>query len=526
MKYMKKHYRKSKHLSLKRGFNLIEEWDCSLNKKRRSDKDLDEYFNERWDHHKLLELHGGVVVKDSFFGGRTNNIKFFCDVSKEVNSRILYYDFRSLYPTVLKYSNFPVGHPEIINENLDVSNFKKYFGFAKCIIEAPKTLRIPVLPMKIKNKLIFPLCKLCAENKNQNDCEHNDEERYLIGTWTTVEINAAIERGYKIISLLEVYHYKEYTKDIFSEYVNLWLKFKQQSDGWPNWIQNDADKQKYIDSFIANEGVALDQNEIRKNPALRYIAKLFLNTLWGKLAQRPNLPQTTVCNEYNDYWEIFNDEDKDITGELMINEDCLLVTWQYNNDLKSKNNNTSIATASFCTSHARVKLLEAIDEIEVIPGRLLYMDTDSMIFKYTEGEPKPEIGDYLGCLADEISKDYGKNAICTKFCSLGPKVYGMEIWPENAENPIVPIKIKGITLTHKVLEMINIEKMLELVKIYIEKNGNNIGDVIKLPQMQIVSNNTHCVETRYFDKILRVMSEKRRINGNDTLPYGFVTNRI
>jgi hypothetical protein len=91
-------------------------------------------------------------------------------------------------------------------------------------------------------------------------------------------------------------------------------------------------------------------NEVEKNPALRFIAKLFLNTLWGKMAQRPNLPQTQVCNEYKDYWDVATDEEKLITGELMVNEDCLIVTWEYKEDDLAKQGNTSLAIASFVTS--------------------------------------------------------------------------------------------------------------------------------------------------------------------------------
>ena len=206
----------------------------------------------------------------------------------------------------------------------------------------------------------------------------------------------------------------------------------------------------------------------------------------------------------------------------MVNDDCLLVTWEYKDEDLGKNNNTSLAIASFCTSYARVKLYDAMEEVESIPGRLLYKDTDSLIFEYKDGDEKPQIGDYLGCLADEIAKDYGVNAICTKFCSLGPKVYALEIWPENATIPIVIIKVKGITLTGKALDIINMESMVKMVNDYIE-NHEDISN-LKIPQMQIFSNNMHTVNTRYFDKILRVMSEKRRIDGNDTLPYGYIKN--
>ena len=517
--------RKKNHLNLKRQFNLVDEWDCTLNKKRKDDIHLDSYLNERWKHYKLIEEFGGVNIRESFFGGRTNNIKFYCDVTAREDERILYYDFRSLYPTVLKYKEFPVGHPRVINENFRPDNdISEYFGFIKCILIAPANLRIPVIPVKNKNKkLIFPLCQKCAEELNPENCEHSQTERRLIGTWTSIEIKYALTRGYVIEKIIEVYHYKDRTTDIFSEYINLWLKYKQQSDGWPNWVKNDNDKKEYVENFFKNENVKLTEEEVDRNPALLFIAKLFLNTLWGKLAQRPNLPQTTICNEYHQYWDLANDPEKTIKGELMVNEDTLLVTWEYVNEELGSSTNTSLAVASFVTSYARIELMKVIDEVEIIPGRLLYMDTDSIIFHYKNEDPKPKTDDYLGCLCDEISKDYGENAVCTKFCSLGPKVYAMEIWPENASVPIVPIKAKGITLTDKSLDLIKMENMIRMAEAYIKNKGKNTPEnKIMVPQMQIKANKMHTIETKYFEKTFRVMSEKRRIVGNDTLPYGYI----
>jgi hypothetical protein len=40
--------------------------------------------------------------------------------------------------------------------------------------------------------------------------------------------------------------------------------------------------------------------------------------------------------------------------------------------------------------------------------------------------------------------------------------------------------------------------------------------------MQINSDKMHNLYTKHFQKTFRAMSEKRRIDGNDTLPYGYV----
>ncbi len=52
-------------------------------------------------------------------------------------------------------------------------------------------------------KLLFTLCYTCAKSKIQK-CNHEDIEREFIGTWTTDEVNKAIEKGYHIEKIYEV----------------------------------------------------------------------------------------------------------------------------------------------------------------------------------------------------------------------------------------------------------------------------------------------------------------------------------
>ena len=54
------------------------------------------------------------------------------------------------------------------------------------------------------------MCTKCFDEKC-NHCTHNDEERALIGTWTTDEVSKALEKGYKIMDIYEVWHFKEKT---------------------------------------------------------------------------------------------------------------------------------------------------------------------------------------------------------------------------------------------------------------------------------------------------------------------------
>ena len=92
--------------------------------------------------------------------------------------------------------------------------------------------------------------------------------------------------GYKIIKVHEVYHFHESTQydkvdgsgGLFTEYVNTFLQIKQQASGWPREGMTAAEKHTYVVDYRKNEGVQLDPLKIEKNPGLRSLAKLCLNS--------------------------------------------------------------------------------------------------------------------------------------------------------------------------------------------------------------------------------------------------------
>ena len=64
---------------------------------------------------------------------------------------------------------------------------------------------------------------------------------------------------------------------LFPEYVNMFLKFKQESSGFPSWVQSEDDKERYIEDYRRSGGIALDKASISKNSGQRTLAKLKLN---------------------------------------------------------------------------------------------------------------------------------------------------------------------------------------------------------------------------------------------------------
>jgi len=79
---------------------------------------------------------------------------------------IRYVDVISLCPYMCKYGKFPVGHQKVYVV-VDCPQ-----SVTKCKVLPPRKLYHPVLPYKSNSKLMFPLCSVCADTMNQDDCTH------------------------------------------------------------------------------------------------------------------------------------------------------------------------------------------------------------------------------------------------------------------------------------------------------------------------------------------------------------------
>jgi len=62
----------------------------------------------------------------------------------------------------------------------------------------------------------------------------------------------------------------------------MFVKLKQESSGYPSWVQNEKHNDKYIDDHRRAEGIALDKASISKNAGHRTLVKLKLNSMCGK----------------------------------------------------------------------------------------------------------------------------------------------------------------------------------------------------------------------------------------------------
>ena len=474
------------------GYNLVEMYECQLSKEFK-----------KWSRTNPREFVEPLNPRDAFFGGRTNSFKLRKTFAK--GEKGFYVDFVSLYPTVNYDKRYPVGHPIKI---FDPDFFDTaWFGFVKCKVEPPRGLYHPVLPVKTKcgnaDKLLFPLCRTCSEFQLQETCTHNSEERSFVGTWCSNELLKAIEKGYQVSKIYEVWHFEETTTNMFKDYVKKFLKIKMESSKMvfgPNCTYKSEEEFREL----TKERHGFTLGKIEFNPGMRAIAKLCLNSLWGKFGQRTNLPNTTYVTTLKEFWEILLDDTFEDVDYEPMNEDMVQMTYCLKDQFVDNFDNTNIFIAAFTTSHAREMLYEKLD---LLGRAALGCDTDSIWATYTGDKLPIKTGDSLGDMTNEL--DDGEYIV--GWTSTGPKTY---CYKTNFGR--IVCKNKGFTLNHENSQKINFETMTQLVEgeissIFIERKNAITRDA---KTCEIVNKDQHKTFSCNYNK--RVVLEDF-----DTLPYGY-----
>jgi len=357
---------------------------------------------------EVLTEAQAAFARLAFKGGRTECFK---TQAHDVPIKVL--DVVSMYPTVQFYDPLP-GHfvgtflmarPDGQAEGPAPASTPpppdgwlhsgEFEGFLQCDL-IPPTGRgaefIPVIGETKRFKYIF-------------DCTPKLQQ-----VFTLAEVRRALDTGYTIDNMTRVDLY-EADSEYFKSYVSFFLKIKQDS---------------------SPDGAA-------PNPGMRALAKLFLNSLWGKLGQR-EYGTSKLCN-ITEYEALM---DKDARKHIKIEGiriDPIDARWIHvkyfdlEDNSKKTRFRTNVAIAAYVTAQARLRLYSVIGN-PLLRGRVLYCDTDSCIYECPEGSWEPEQGRELGEWEVEDKYAGANHFICT-----GPKFY--ILW---GEDPAVPQKraLKGV----------------------------------------------------------------------------------
>ena len=264
--------------------------------------------------------------------------------------------------------------------------------------------------------------------------------------YTSIELNRALAIGYKITKIYRAISFNK-NRDMFKGYIQTFLKIKTECSGYDG-----PDIDDYIYRYNKHCGVLLEKDKIIKNSGMKLLAKILLNSLWGKFGQNDELPTTAYIK--NDAW--FRLLKRHIAGhvdlknEVLIDDDTLFVSYIEKEEAQTSLMSTNLALAGFFTGNARLRLYK---ELYNLGDRVIYCDTDSIIYEYSKTEYNVSESDLLGEWELEEGGDL------REVNALAPKTYGYK--PIDGTEKY---KCKGITLNYGNKAHFTYDKLKTLIK--------------------------------------------------------------
>ena len=208
------------------------------------------------------------------------------------------------------------------------------------------------------------------------------------------------------------------------------------------------------------------------------------------------------------FFDYLTSDEINVLDARFVSDEMIEIHYENNENFIAPNAKTNVVIAAFTTAYARLKLYDVLDMLQ---ERVLYYDTDSVIFVSKPNDPEPQIGPYLGDLTDELGGDY-----ITTFVSGGPKNYSYRTNTNKVET-----KVRGITLDCKAKQKVNFDVIRTLV--YLHTQCHVTGHVtVDIPFKITRDAMSKSIETKRMKKDYRIVYDKRVIvTDYKTLPYGF-----
>jgi hypothetical protein len=404
-----------------------------------------------------LDQNENDFARRALHGGNTNVRRFYyhCDVDAAKCGRkgLRYVDVQSLYPTVQFYYDMPTGRPTIsyfveyaaegdvervLRPQPSRDYLMHFFGFIECDIRPAKYLHHPLLPHyddKAK-RLLMPLKPL---------------KRVVL---TSAEFQEAVREGDYICT--RVYRIDEYQKSrtLFKDFIRTWLRLKILSSKCPIDLNDAVAFDEYAAKLKQRVDIDVSREDFASgpNPSLRTLAKLILNSLWGKFGQREDMVSTGILKNAYDVYKYTGMKNAGFIDERR--REVLPSMEEIVYYVRHKTRNTkNVAVASFVTAHARILLWQ---QLRLLGERVVYHDTDSIIYESHPTQYAIPEGKFLGDWESET-----KDVMIHDFVSLAPKTYAYRYTIDDKMFEVV--KVKGFRLNYHTATVLNYESLLDLL---------------------------------------------------------------
>lgn len=431
-------------------------------------------------------------------GGKTDTRCIYYKISEEEKARgvtIAYQDMVSMYPTQQVKYDYPTGTPtihvwdqqyypclthqtsvkakcscprklgdrfcKIVDHTGDGqvptaaqirNDPTKYFGIWCISWQCPKDLFHPVLVSYNADTL-----KCVASLKDEDYVEHCS---------TSPEVIRALELGYKIKKIHRFDAYKK-SPPLWADIVwRFYIRKMIYSRTQPSPEEFEKLIRDYEQEYgqVVGDMIRETAGKWENNKAKKTICKRDVNCGWGKQCQQPNQGQNLVADHRMDAQKVSN-LFQNLTagnykwgGSTMLGEDKYMYRFSFDSKALPNLHNFYLPAGLFVPAYGRLELLT---QLHLLGKRVLYHDTDSIIYKR---DPLlyniPQSGILGGWELEDIDKLHGG---IEEFVGMAPKTYALK-----AMDGATVVKAKGISLSNATTSLVNFESMKAQVLEFME----------------------------------------------------------
>ena len=498
-------------------------WECQIKEKMKTDVDFSNFLKNSYVWSPLERL----IPRKCYRGAYVDT--YFLRWSKAANPEhnFFHLDVNSLYGYVSMQNKFMIGKYEVLIgrslNRLSISNNKFYvdgvlaMGAAQVCILPPAKLMFPFLMYRAQGGQTYnTLCKLCCET-HKTKCNHNEEQRALIGCYMLSELSYAMELNYTLIHVFECHVYKE-NSFLLTNFVKILTSLKtKHSKVWETMPVNET-RQSYSDYLNNKMGLdgplEIKPSNANYNASKRLFYKLAQNSFFGKFGQKPNQRRTVFLTDQSQIDNLISGCDK-IHDIFLVNPNLCIAETERNLKKMAPNRNGNCYLSSQITAFSREFIHRHLLLLEKIPDcKIISVDCDSLMFVLPNNVPCPfQVTAAVGDFKHEVEGQI------LSFFSLGPKNYILTFEKDNQINVIR--KISGLSLSHAS------DVDPQMYENFLDNYANDIFSVKNLTQKKKKINfaDLSVSINNYSFLLSNNVSTKRIVMKNmadlKTLPYGY-----
>jgi hypothetical protein len=139
-------------------------------------------------------------------------------------------------------------------------------------------------------------------------------------------------------------------------------------------VQCPEDDDGYISEFKKSECILLEKENISFNPAKHGLAKLCLNSKWGKLTERNNRNRTKMITDQQELYRFHATPGVEVAALVFASDIVVCALWRHTADEKVHNlRHTNEVIGAFATTGAGIHLYKYLNRLK---QKAHYSDTN------------------------------------------------------------------------------------------------------------------------------------------------------